>query len=137
MSANWPSAAERRDAHQRAIARPAPKSGSARLDQRKRERQHQREMADLDDHDATDPEAMVEHSATVDLSAKKDLTAICLPTLFFQRPCAFSASATSLGMYRSSCLARSVSARNIPPPSTAPSTTTPCPSRKRSGTMPE
>src|SRR5581483_3025312 len=54
----------------------------------------------------------------------------------FQWPCFFSASATSFGMYFSSCLASTVSALNTPDGSSAPAVTTPCPSRNRSGSTP-
>ena len=51
-------------------------------------------------------------------------------------PAFFRAAATSGGMYFSSCLASTVVARNVPSGSSPPSTTTPWPSRKRSGSTP-
>ena len=53
-----------------------------------------------------------------------------------QRPDFFSASATSGGMYFSSCLARTLVAANTPSGRSRPSATTPWPSRNRSGNAP-
>src|SRR5205085_1733717 len=53
-----------------------------------------------------------------------------------QWPLLFSASATSGGMYFSSCLASTVAAWKTPSLPSRPSATTPWPSRKRSGSVP-
>src|SRR5262249_45127848 len=77
-----------------------------RLHEREAERQDQRELAQLGNHSAT------------------------VPLVFA------SASATSGGMYFSSCFASTSSATNVPDLSSAPRATIPCPSRNRSGRTP-
>src|SRR5262249_115487 len=96
------------DAHQDGIARARAPKRYRRLHQRQSEREHQGVMANLGDHFLSS----------------------------FQWPCFVRASATSRGMYDSSCLARTLAALNRPVPSSAPSATTPCPSRRSAGGTP-
>src|SRR5512132_2548769 len=102
--------------HQGGIINARAHNRRTRLDQSKRKRQHQSIMPQFRNHFVVLPALLASPSC--------------------QRPLFFSASTTSRGIYRSSCLASTVSAASIPPGSSLPSTTTPCPSRKRSGTMP-
>src|SRR5262249_35684796 len=105
-----------RELHQRSITRVCANNRDYSLNQRECECQHQSVVPQFRNHFSE------------------------LPALFASpschRPLFFNASTTSLGIYRSSCLARTVSAANIPPFSSLPSTPTPGPSRNKSGTIP-
>src|SRR5439155_15399113 len=97
------------EAHQPGIVAGGADQRQRRLDQRQKEGQHQSEMAELGDHGVA-------------------------PSC--QRPAFFRASTTSRGMYFSSCLASTSSARKPPSGPSRPSATTPWPSRNRSGSTP-
>src|SRR5690606_22753578 len=98
-----------RACHHALIADARTHKRDGRLYQGERKGQNEREMSDFD------------HQS---------------PSLSTQTPFSFSPSATSLGMYRSSCLASTLSAMNMPSAPKLPSVITPCPSRKRSGRTP-
>src|SRR5262249_51534529 len=93
-----------------------------RLQQREEEREDERVVADLCNH------CVAPVVAACALAGRSAPSCQC--------PDRFSASATSGGMYFSSCLARTLDALKLPSAPILPSATTPWPSRKRSGSVP-